>query len=78
MLGKTASKFYTKHSIRTSQKTHHVSATKPNQLMLFEGTVTVHCENHTEHTDTLCGQNAESFNVLELVVHIVSIIRPMV
>jgi hypothetical protein len=27
--------------------------------MLFGETVAVYCENHTEHTDTLCGQNAE-------------------
>jgi lipoate-protein ligase B len=27
--------------------------------MLFEETVAVYCENHTEHTDTLCGQNVE-------------------
>jgi hypothetical protein len=26
--------------------------------MLFGETVTVYCENRTEHTDTLCGQNA--------------------
>jgi hypothetical protein len=26
--------------------------------MLYEETVAVYCENHTEHTDTLCGQNA--------------------
>jgi hypothetical protein len=26
--------------------------------MLFKETVAVYCENHTEHTDTLCGQNA--------------------
>jgi hypothetical protein len=25
--------------------------------MLFGETVAVYCENHTEHTDTLCGQN---------------------
>jgi hypothetical protein len=25
--------------------------------MLFRETVSVYCENHTEHTDTLCGQN---------------------
>jgi hypothetical protein len=31
--------------------------------MLFKETVTVCCENHTEHTDTLCGQNAEYVNV---------------
>jgi hypothetical protein len=39
--------------------THYVSATKPNRLMLFGETVAVYCENHTEHTNTLCGQNAE-------------------
>jgi hypothetical protein len=27
--------------------------------MLFGETVAVYWENHTEHTDTLCGQNAE-------------------
>jgi hypothetical protein len=27
--------------------------------MLFGETVAVYCENHTEHRDTLCGQNAE-------------------
>jgi hypothetical protein len=27
--------------------------------MLFRERVAVYCENHTEHTDTLCGQNAE-------------------
>jgi hypothetical protein len=26
--------------------------------MLFRETVAVYCENRTEHTDTLCGQNA--------------------
>jgi hypothetical protein len=26
--------------------------------MLFGKTVAVYCENRTEHTDTLCGQNA--------------------
>jgi hypothetical protein len=31
--------------------------------MLFGETVTVYCENHTEHTDTLCGQNAEFYCV---------------
>jgi hypothetical protein len=27
--------------------------------MLFGETDAVYCENHTEHTDALCGQNAE-------------------
>jgi hypothetical protein len=31
--------------------------------MLFGETFAVYFENHTEHTDTLCGQNAEFFNV---------------
>jgi hypothetical protein len=42
---------------------HYVSATEPNRLMLLRETVAVYCENHTEHTDTLCGQTAEVFNV---------------
>jgi hypothetical protein len=46
-------------SVRTSQETHYVSATKPNRLMLFEETVAVYCENHAERTDALCRQNAE-------------------
>jgi hypothetical protein len=48
-----------KISVRTSQDTHYVSATKPNHLLLFRETVAVYCENHTEHINTLCGQNAE-------------------
>jgi hypothetical protein len=52
-----------KNPVRTSQETHYVSATKPSRLMLFRETVAVYCENHTEHTDTLCGQNAEFFHV---------------
>jgi hypothetical protein len=47
--------------VRTSQETH-ISATDPNRLMLFRETVAVYCENHTEHTDILCGQSEESLN----------------
>jgi hypothetical protein len=47
-------------SVRTSQETYDASATKPNRLMLFMETVAVYCENHTEHTNTLCGQNSKS------------------
>jgi hypothetical protein len=47
-----------KNSVRTSQETHYVSVTEPNKLMLFRETVAVYCENHTEHINTLCGQNA--------------------
>jgi hypothetical protein len=39
------------NSVRISQETHYVSATKPNRLMLFRETVAVYCENHTEHTN---------------------------
>jgi hypothetical protein len=51
------------NSVRTSQETQSVSATKPSRLMLFRERVAVYCENHTEHTDTLCGQNAEFWYV---------------
>jgi hypothetical protein len=33
--------------------------------MLFRDTVAVNCENYTEHTDTLCGQN-EAFLCVEV------------
>jgi hypothetical protein len=49
-------------TVRTSQETHYVSATKTNRLMLFRETV-VYCEVHTEHTDTPCGQNVEFYYV---------------
>jgi hypothetical protein len=31
--------------------------------MLFEEAVSVYCENHMEHTNTLCGHNAEIWYV---------------
>jgi hypothetical protein len=46
------------NSIHTSQETHYVSHAEPNRLMLFRETVAVYRENHTEHTDALCGRNA--------------------
>jgi hypothetical protein len=61
-----------KNSVRTSQETHYVSATKPNRLMVFGETVAVYCDNHTEHTNTLCGQNAQSFLILKQLVSIVT------
>jgi hypothetical protein len=48
-----------------------VAATKTNRLMLFREAVAVYCENHMEHTNTLCGENAE-FNMLKQAVHIVT------
>jgi hypothetical protein len=38
---------------------HITSPLQSQPLMLFGETVAVYCENHTEHTDTLCGQNTE-------------------
>jgi hypothetical protein len=35
--------------------------------MLYGETVAVYCENHTEHTDTLCGQNVEFWCVKDSV-----------
>jgi hypothetical protein len=32
-----------KNSVRTSQETHNVSATKPNRLMLFRKKIDVYC-----------------------------------
>jgi hypothetical protein len=48
-----------KHSVRTSQETDYVSATKINLLMLFRERVPAYCENDVKHRDTLWGQNAE-------------------
>jgi hypothetical protein len=31
--------------------------------MLFRGIIAVYCENHTEHVNTLCEQNAEFYCV---------------
>jgi hypothetical protein len=47
---------YLKNQFSTSQETLRLRY-KPNRLMLFRETVAVYCKNHTEHTNTLCGQN---------------------
>jgi hypothetical protein len=57
-----SSAIYT-NPVRTSQETHYVSNIEPNQLILFGEIVAVYCEDRTEHTDTLCGQNAEFCNI---------------
>jgi hypothetical protein len=51
--------FWYVNPVHTSQETHYVSIKEPNRLMLFVETVALYCENHTEQTDTLCGQNVE-------------------
>jgi hypothetical protein len=33
--------------------------------MLFREIIAVYCEDHTEHINTLCGQDAESLNIME-------------
>jgi hypothetical protein len=38
--------------------------------MLFRETVAVYCENHTEHTNTLCGQNAEFCNIYKFSLYV--------
>jgi hypothetical protein len=51
--------YNTSNSVRTSQDTNYVFATKPNRLMLFGGTVAVYFKNHMKHINALCGQNVE-------------------
>jgi hypothetical protein len=49
--------------------------------MLVRETVAVYCENHTEHINTLCGQNAETLYIRIQFVphrkHHVFIIKPL-
>jgi hypothetical protein len=52
-----------KNSVLTSQKTHHVSATKTIRLMLFGEIMAVYCENYMKHINTLCGKNAATLYV---------------
>jgi hypothetical protein len=44
---------YSQHIHIIPHRRHHVSATKPNRLMLCGETVAVCCENRTEHTYTI-------------------------
>jgi hypothetical protein len=48
-----------KGSIHTAQKTHFVSVIKTSQLMLHRKIIAVCSEIHTEHINTLCGQNEQ-------------------
>jgi hypothetical protein len=41
--------------------------------MLFREIIAVYCENHTEHTNTLCGKNIE-FIMLKQVVPKIAIV----
>jgi uncharacterized membrane protein (DUF373 family) len=44
--------------IYTSQKTRNACIIKTSRLMLYREVVIVSCKRHTEHINTLCGQNA--------------------
>jgi hypothetical protein len=44
--------------MKKSQETYYISATEPNRLMLFAETVAAYCENHMEHRNSLCEENA--------------------
>lgn len=50
-----------------SQK-HSVSILNKEPLILFEELITVYCENHIEHINTLHGQNAHFLNVKVITV----------
>jgi hypothetical protein len=52
------------NSVRTSQETQYVSATKPNQSMLYEETVAVYCEN-IRNTQVHSVATLQSFRALK-------------
>jgi len=51
-----------KDPVRTAQKTHSVSVIKTSQLMLYREIIAVCSQIHTEHINTLCGQNTQFLN----------------
>jgi hypothetical protein len=62
--------FIYKNSVRTSQETHYVSATKTNQLMLFRKTVAVFLwEPYGTHRYTLWAECTVSFSLWKQIVH---------
>ena len=60
-----------KYSVRTALKTLFISVIKTSQLMVYREIMAVCSEIHTEHINTLCGQNVELLDV-KLPVHIVT------
>jgi hypothetical protein len=70
-VGRIQSSVLYTNPVHTSQETHYVTATKPNQLMVFRETVTVYCENHTEHTNSLCGLNAQFCNIYKFNLYLI-------
>jgi hypothetical protein len=65
--------FYTKYknSVRTSQETHYVSATKPKQLMLFKEN-SLFVVRNIRNIQTHCVGKIKNFTILKQVVHIVT------
>jgi hypothetical protein len=57
--------------VRTSQEIRYVSAIETNRLMLVRETIAVYCENHTQCTITLFGENA-GFGMIRKVVPILT------
>jgi len=45
-----------KDSLLTLQRTPSVFLRKSKRRYLYQETVTVYCENHMDHINTLCGQ----------------------
>jgi hypothetical protein len=66
--------FIYKNSVRTSQETHYVSATKLNRLMLFREIIAVYFENHMEHRNIFCVGRMQSFLTLKHMVYIVTVV----
>jgi hypothetical protein len=56
-------------AVRTSQETHDFSATEPSRANAVNETIAVYCENHTEHSDIICGQDAGFYYILETVTY---------
>ena len=52
-----------------SQRTQPMSITKTGRLMLFNGTMGIYCENHTEHMNTKCDKML-SFIMVQQLAHI--------
>jgi hypothetical protein len=48
--------FIYKNSVRTSQETHYVSATKTNRIMLFREVITVYCIMRNTNKYTVCAE----------------------
>jgi hypothetical protein len=52
-----------KDSVRTSQKTHCLVYKQNQSVHAVWGKIAVCSEIHTKHTNALCGQNVQFFNV---------------